>query len=77
MKNPFIQMALVAAAMVAAFQENRARDLGVSMPSGPRRFRSSGQQNPPGTKILRQFYRNKHGVKGTAKEAREWYASLK
>lgn len=75
MKNPFVQMTLVAAAMAMAFRENILRDSGV--PIGAPKYRGRGPKNPPGTKMLRQFYRNKHGVRGTAEEARKWYSSLK
>lgn len=35
------------------------------------------KNNPAGTKMLRGFYRAKHGRKGTADEAKEWYSELK
>lgn len=76
MKNPFVQMAVMAAAMVAAFQENNARDAGLSMGS-MKRTRSAGPRNPAGTKLVRGFYRNKFGAKGTRGEAIKWYAALK
>lgn len=32
--------------------------------------------NPPGSKLLRKFYKFKHGKRGTYKEARDWYNKL-
>lgn len=77
MKNPFVMMALMAAAMTAAFRENRARDTGVKLPNGGIRYREPGHRNPAGTKMIRRFYRNKFGVKGTREEAVKWYAGLR
>ena len=77
MKNPFVQMAIIAAAMSSAFQENVLREAGSFMhTSGGRGSRGEpGPRNPAGTKLLRQFYRAKHGIKGTREEALKWYAS--
>lgn len=79
MKNPFVQMAIIAAAMTAAFRENALRDSGVSLPGfdGHNGRGPQGPRNPAGTKMIRKFYRRKHGVKGTREEALKWYASLK
>lgn len=76
MKNPFIQMAIMAAAMTAAFKENTARDAGVNIPSFDGHFGRGvpGPRNPAGTKLIRKFYRNKHGVKADRDEAVKWYS---
>lgn len=74
MKNPFIQMAILAAAMSAAFSENVARDAGFKFGSGHARG-NEGPRNPAGTKMIRKFYRNKHGIKADRKESIQWYAS--
>lgn len=78
MKNPFVMMALMAAAMSAAFSENAQRDAGIKMPSfGGHGSREPGKRNPAGTKMVRKFYRNKHGVKADRQEAVKWYAAQK
>ena len=46
MKNPFTTMAIIAAAMSAAFRENMVRDSGVSMSS---RSRGKGRGTPSRT----------------------------
>lgn len=78
MKNPFIQMAAIAAAMAAAFQEQTLREAGSLLPSRPRRNARgpAGHRNPAGTKIARKFYRNFHGRKGSREEAVEWRNQL-
>lgn len=67
MKNPFIQMAIIAAAMTAAFRENAMRDAGQfgkgrggnghpgSKPG------NSGKRNPAGSKIARKFIEHNGG----------------
>lgn len=76
MKNPFVMMALMAAAMSDAFRENKYRDAGIALPLGSTRSRMQGKKQPAGTKQVMRFYRAKHGVKATsAEEAREWYAN--
>lgn len=76
MKNPFVMMALMAAAMAEAFRENKYRDAGLSMPNSRSRGRTQGKKQPAGSKMIMRFYRAKHGVKATsAEEAREWYAN--
>lgn len=72
MKNPFVQMALLAAAMSAAFRENVMRDQGLPIPTGSR-YRGRGPRNPAGSKLIRKFYRNKHGVNADYETARDWY----
>jgi hypothetical protein len=75
MKNPFVMMALMAAAMSDAFRENAYRNMGIAMPGGRGKHRSPGKKQPAGTKMILRFYRAKHGVKATsAEEARYWYA---
>lgn len=76
MKNPFVQMALMMAAMSMAFRENAVRDAGFKMPNFGHSRGEPGTWNPAGSKILRKFYRNKFGSKGTYAEARDWYAGL-
>ena len=79
MKNPFVQMAILAAAMAAAFQEDRARGGVPDMSSfgGHSGRGPAGPRNPAGSKIVRKFYRNHHGVKGDYDEGRKWYAELR
>ena len=77
MKNPFVQMAIMAAAMAAAFRENDQRDAGIRIPNFGHARGASGPRNPAGTKMIRKFYRNKHGVKADRAEAVQWYASLR
>ena len=78
MKNPFVQMAIIAAAMQSAFNEDIQRASGNLPTFGYRGARGApGQRNPVGTKLLRQFYRAKHGTKGSRKEAIEWREQLK
>jgi hypothetical protein len=72
-KNPFVQMALLAAAMSAAFRENIARDAGIVMPTSRGSRGTPGPRNPAGSKLIRKFYRNKHGAKANYKTARDWY----
>lgn len=61
MQNPFQMMAVMAAAMSAAFSENKARDAGMSMPvfhSGNHGGSSKGyqhQHNPAGSKLARKW----------------------
>ena len=73
MKNPFVMISLMAAAMTKAFRENVARNAGLNVSGN--RYRGArglpGPRNPAGTKLMRKFYRNRHGVKGTRKEAAE------
>jgi len=78
MKNPFVQMAILAAAMAAAFQENRARDNGIFPKGHGHGARGEpGKRNPAGSKLVRKFYRNHHGYKASYKVANEWYRGLK
>jgi len=44
------------------------RQLGETRPHG------SHCSNPPGSKLLRRFYKAKHGVRGSAQKAATWYA---
>lgn len=75
MKNVFVQMAIMAAAMMEAFRENKMRDSGMSLPKGRSRGRIPGKAKPAGSKIIMRFYKAKHGTKaGSFEEAREWYA---
>lgn len=77
MKNPFVQMAVIAAAMSAAFKENTQRAAGIKIPQFHTGPGVPGPPNPAGTKMVRKFYRNKHGVKGDRQEALKWYAAQK
>lgn len=80
MKNPFVQMAVIAAAMMAAFSENAARDsAGYNSAAGKSGHPGSKkhyhhQHNPTGSKFLRRAYKAKTGLRGTYREAAEWYA---
>ena len=75
MKNPFVMMAMMAAAMSAAFRENAYRDAGMALPKSKSRSRIAGKANPAGTKLLMRAYRAKHGQNAdSVQEAREWYA---
>ena len=68
-------MAMMAAAMSAAFRENAYRDAGVPMPTGRCRNRMAGKANPAGTKFLMRAYKAKHSQNAdSVQEAREWYA---
>lgn len=74
MKNPFVMMALMAAAMAEAFRENKYRDAGMAMPGGRGRSRQQGKAQPAGTKLILRFYKAKHGIKAkNVEEALEWY----
>jgi hypothetical protein len=74
-KNPFAMMALMAAAMTAAFKENAYRDAGIPLPGNKGRTRIAGKGNPAGSKQLYRFFKAKHGHKpGSIEQAREWYA---
>lgn len=76
MKNPFVMMALMAAAMTAAFRENAYRDAGMSLPGvGGRGSRGpAGKAQPAGTKLILRFYKAKHGMKAqSVEDALEWY----
>lgn len=77
MKNPFVMMALMAAAMTAAFRENAYRDAGVALPGGGGRSRGPvGKRNPAGTKAVLRFYKAKHGMKAqSVEDALEWYSA--
>lgn len=76
MKNPFVMMAVMAAAMSAAFRENAFRDAGMALPTGGGRSRIQGKRQPAGTKTIMRFYRAKHGAKArSAEEAHEWYST--
>lgn len=76
MKNPFVMMAVMAAAMTAAFRENKYRDAGVSLPGSSRGRGSVGKRNPAGTKAVLRFYKAKHGLKAkSVEEALGWYRS--
>lgn len=75
MKNPFVMMALMAAAMAEAWKENKYRDLGLALPTGRGRTRTPGKRNPAGSKFYMRAYKAKHGHKAESiEEAREWYA---
>ena len=78
MRNPFTAMALLAAAMVAAFREDRYRSAGMKVPEGRGRSRERGPKNPAGAKRIRRYYRAHHGVKSeNYEEARRWYAEYR
>lgn len=77
MKNPFIQMAIIAAAMTAAFSENVAREAGMQIPQFRGGHGVPGPRNPAGTKLIRKFYRNKHGYKADREEAVKWYSQYR
>ena len=77
MKNPFVMMAVMAAAMSEAFRENKMRDLGLPMPmgGGSRSRGPVGKRNHAGSKFILRAYKAKHGTKArNVEEAREWYA---
>ena len=74
MKNPFVMMAMMAAAMSAAFRENAYRDAGMALPGGGGKGRHVGKRNPAGTKQVMRFYKAKHGTKAASvEEAWTWY----
>lgn len=74
MKNPFAMMAMMAAAMSAAFRENAYRDAGMALPSGRSRSRVQGPRNAAGSKLVLRAYKAKHGTKAhSVEEALEWY----
>ena len=76
MKNPFAMMAIMAAAMGAAFRENAYRDAGMSLPAGGGRSRMPGKARPAGSKFLMRAFKAKHGHKpASIEQAREWYAA--
>lgn len=76
MKNPFAMMAMLAAAMAAAFREDRYRSAGMALPPARSRSRERGPKNPAGAKRLKRYYRAHHGVKPESyAEARRWYAA--
>ena len=75
MKNVFVMMATLAAAMSTAFRENKMRDAGVPIPYGDIRGRFAGKRNPAGSKFFLRAYKAKYGQKASSlEEAREWYA---
>lgn len=76
MKNPFIEMAVMAAAMMEAFREDKMRSLGLPVGGTSRGSRGPvGKRNPAGSKFILRAYRAKHGTKAqTIEEARAWYA---
>ena len=55
MKNPFIQMAVRAVAMAAAFRENAARSMPGYKAAAKHRSRIPGKRNPAGSKLARRF----------------------
>lgn len=59
MKNPFIAMAVMAAAMAAAMKENVYRTAGVELPGKRTRARIPGPRHPAGSKLARQFARQR------------------
>lgn len=84
MKNPFVIMAAMAAAALAATREAALRDFKIQkfgddgfgnyVSAGGSASRGSpGPRNPAGAKLIRKFYRNKFGVRGTWKEAAAWH----
>ena len=74
MKNPFVIMAIMAAAMAEAFRENKYRDAGISLPRGRSKNRMAGKRNPAGSKFVLRAYKAKHGMKAeSVKEAWDWY----
>lgn len=74
MKNPFAMMAMMAAAMSAAFRENAYRSAGMALPQGRGRSRIEGKRNPAGSKLVMRFFKAKHGVKADSiEDAMEWY----
>lgn len=75
MKNPFVMMALAAAAMFAQTRQENAASVGVRLAKGSR-LRQPGKPNPAGSKMLRHWHRNATGFRGTYSEAREWYGKL-
>lgn len=76
MKNPFALMAVMAAAMTAAYRENAYRDAGVPLPTGRGRTRIAGKKHAAGTKLLMRFYKAHHGEKASSvEEARQWYTN--
>lgn len=76
MKNPFVAMAIMAAAMMEAFREDKMRSLGLPIGGSSSRSRGPvGKANPAGSKFLLRAYKAKHGTKAeSVEEAREWYA---
>ena len=42
-----------------------------------RRTRIAGKRNPAGSKLIRQFYRNKHGIKADYADSVKWYSAYK
>lgn len=69
-------MALMAAAMVAAFREDRYRSAGIPLPKSRCRSRLKGRGKPAGSKMLIRFYKAKHGTKpASMEEARAWWAA--
>ena len=77
MKNPFVEMKILAAAMAAAFRENTLRNLKLYSYEIPIRNRINGRRNPAGAKLIRQFYRAKFGAKADYQEAADWHRSEK
>lgn len=69
-------MAMMAAAMSAAFREDRYRSAGMQLPGARSRSRAPGPKRPAGAKLLRRYYKAHHGVKPESlEEARRWYAA--
>lgn len=64
MRNPFTEMAIMAAAMAAAFRENIMRDAGTfgkgrgGKGHGGSKRKASHDQNPAGAKIARRFLKH-------------------
>jgi hypothetical protein len=75
MKNPFVAMAIMAAAMMEAFREDKYRDAGMKLPTSRGRSRLPGKPRPAGAKLIMGFYKAKHGMKAASlAEARAWYS---
>ena len=53
MKNPFAAMAVMAAAMMEAFRENKYRDAGIGLPKGRSRSRIGAHTAPRNARSLR------------------------
>ena len=74
MKNPFVIMAIIAAATAEAFRENKYRDAGIPLPRGRSKSRRDGKRNPAGSKFVMRAYKAKHGMRAADVEtAWEWY----
>lgn len=78
MKNPFVMMAMMAAAMAEAFRENKLRDAGLWNPASASKGSRGpvGKRNPAGAKFVMRAYKAKHGHKADSYEqAWEWYSA--